>query len=492
MILAAATASPAQDEQASPNVVKFKTLVNFEETNGEAPFSGLVQGTGGNLYGTAILGGTYNSGSVFKMTPSGALTVLYNFCAMSSCPDGANPSGLTLGTDGNFYSTSVGGGMNGQGTIFKMTPNGALTTLYNFCSQPNCADVILNDSGVVEGADGNFYGTTPYYGANNNSACVVFAGYPGCGTVFKITPAGAFTTIYSFCSLTSCADGGVPYSGLTAGSDGNLYGSTSAGGAFGYGTIFKITRAGELTTLHSFGGTDGNCGYLACAPLIQAANGSFYGTTIHGGTNPGAFSGTAFEITSAGEFRTLYNFCSQANCADGQYPWEIVQGADGNFYGVTGYGGADSCTFGCGTVFKLTPDGVLTTLHSFNGTDGYFPLGFMHSTNGIFYGTTVGGGGTDLICPPWGCGTVFALSVGLGPFVQTLPTGGKAGEGIRILGTDLTGATSVCFDGRPAEFKVVSPTEIVAKVPAGATSGFVTVTTPTGTLKSNVPFYVWP
>jgi uncharacterized repeat protein (TIGR03803 family) len=292
--------------------------------------------------------------------------------------------------------------------------------------------------------------------------------------------------------LTNCSDGGVPYSGLTAGADGNLYGLTSAGGAFGYGTIFKITRAGELTTLHSFGATDGNCGDLACAPMIQAANGSFYGTTSHGGTNPGEFSGTAFEITSAGEFRTLYNFCSQANCADGQYPWEIVQGADGNFYGVTGYGGADSCTFGCGTVFKLTPDGVLTTLHSFNGADGYFPLGFMHSTNGIFYGTTVGGGGTDLICAPLGCGTVYALSVGLGPFVETLPTGGIVGEGLRILGTDLTGATSVAFNGTAAAFKVVSSTEIVARVPTGATSGFVTVTTPSGTLKSNTRFVVWP
>jgi len=230
------------------------------------------------------------------MTPTGTLTTVYNFCSQSNCVDGAGPDeggALALGTEGNFYGATVSGGSSansgpcapsGCGTIFKITPSGTLTTLYNFCSQPNCVDGDYNVNGVVRGPDGNFYGVTPGNGANNNPLCLGGSTGVGCGTVFRITPEGAFITIYSFCSQTNCADGDTPSTPLVSGADGNLYGETSSGGAYGYGTVFKLTLGGKLTTLHSFDYTDGLCGFY-CSPMIQATNGNFYGATISGGTN---------------------------------------------------------------------------------------------------------------------------------------------------------------------------------------------------------------
>ena len=229
-------------------------------------------------------------------------------------------------------------------------------------------------------------------------------------------------------------------------------------------------------------------------PLVQTASGDFYGTTENGGANCSAIQGcgTFFKITSAGALTTLYSFCSQANCADGQSPYTggLVQGTDGNFYGTTNYGGANTCPggLGCGTMFEITPSGTLTTLHSFDGTDsGLYQLfsGLEQATNGTFYGSTYYGGTK-------GDGTVYALSVGLGPLVKTLPTSGRVGQTIRILGNNLTGASSVTFNGAAAAFTVVSATQMIATVPAGATSGRVEVVTPSRTLKSNTRFVVLP
>jgi uncharacterized repeat protein (TIGR03803 family) len=221
--------------------------------------------------------------------------------------------------------------------------------------------------------------------------------------------------------------------------------------------------------------------------VIQGARGKLYGTTYSGG----AYGfGTVFEITPGGTFATLYNFCSQPSCADGSNPFGLLQATDGNLYGVTEGGGPNSCSFGaCGTLFKLTLGGTLTTLHSFDGTDGQLPLGLVQATSGAFYGTTAAGGTYGL---PNGDGTVFSLSVGLKPFIETLPTSGKVGEAIKILGNELTSATSVSFNGTTAAFKAISATEIETKVPTGATSGKVEVVTPTRTLKSNLRFQVRP
>ena len=494
LVLAQAIVSSAQDEQPSPNAVGFKTLVNFDGTNGGNPYSTLVQGTDGNLYGTTWDAGVYGGGNVFKMTSGGSLTVLYNFCAQPNCADGSNPLSLVLGTDGNFHGVTSGGGANtspfggGAGTVFKITPSGTLTTLYNFCALPSCTDGGNPGGGLVQGTDGNFYGTT---NAGGNSTEF--------GTVFKMTPEGALTTLYTFCSQANCADGGSPAAALIQATNGNFYGTAQSGGAYGGGTVFKITPKGALTTIYSFCAQP-NCadGSLPRSPLVQAASGNFYGATANGGANNGGKGGTVFRITPAGALTTLYSFCAQANCSDGNGPiGNLVQAADGNFYGATYAGGTnDSCNIfgvpGCGTVFKITPGGMLTTLHDFDGTDGEASsTGLVQRTNGIFYGGTFVGGTNNPACIA-GCGTVFGLSVGLPPFVETLPTLGKVGEGIRILGTDLTGAISVSFNGTAAAFKVVSPSEIETRVPTGATTGFVTVITPTRTLKSNVKFRVLP
>jgi uncharacterized repeat protein (TIGR03803 family) len=221
---------------------------------------------------------------------------------------------------------------------------------------------------------------------------------------------------------------------------------------------------------------DGQAPY---AGLTLATNGNFYGTTPFGGANGN--NGTVFEITPAGKLTTLYSFCSQTGCPDGQGPYAgLTQGTDGNLYGATSSGGAD----GYGSLFDITLSGTLTTLLSFDNTDGADPDGtLIQGTNGDFYGTAFGDGA-------YGYGTVFGLSVGLGPFVETQPTSGKVGTAVKILGTDLTGATAVSFNGTAAVFKVVSSSEITTTVPAGATTGTVKVMTPMGLLSSSTPFRV--
>ena len=268
--------------------------------------------------------------------------------------------------------------------------------------------------------------------------------------------------------------------------NGNFYGITETYGANGLGTVFEITPAGTLTTLHTFANADGagpNSG------LVLATDGNLYGTMKYGGTsNNCPFTsgcGTIFKITPQGELTTLYTFCSETSCPGGYGPLGgLVQATDGNFYGTTAWGKSSA-----GTIFEITPAGVLTTLHSFCAqnmcTDGSTSeAALIQATDGKLYGT--GGMGT------YADGTVFSMAVGLVPFVKTNPTVGKVGWKITVLGTNLTGATGVSFNGTAATFTVVSGTKITATVPTGATTGTVTVTTPSGTLTSNVFFQVEP
>ncbi|HUI41875.1 MAG TPA: choice-of-anchor tandem repeat GloVer-containing protein [Terriglobia bacterium] len=462
----------------------FRVVQSFDGTDGSWPGAGLVQATNGNLYGTTAAGGANTTGcygngcgTVFKITPSGTLTTLHSFCSQSTCTDGAEPSAaLVQAADGNFYGTTPAGGAYGQGTVFKITPGGELTTLYNFCSQSNCTDGAEPSAALVQATGGNFafYGTT-YAG-----------GSYGSGTVFKITPSGALTTLHSFCSQSYCMDGAQPLAGLIQATDGNFYGTTY-GGDYNYGTVYKITPSGTLTTIYTFGSQNSD-GANPLAGLVQAADGNFYGTTSAGGTNAW---GTVFKITPTGTLTTLYSFCSQGGCTDGVYPDAgLVQATDGNLYGTTLYGGFDSF----GTIFKITPNGTLTTLYNFCSrdfcTDGIFSeAGLIQDTNGRLYGTTDNGGAYGWV---HGYGTVFTLSMGLGPFVETQPTSGAVGKPVKILGTNLTGATSVTFNGTQAVLKVVSSSLIITTVPQGATTGKVQVTTPGGVLTSNVPFRVRP
>jgi uncharacterized repeat protein (TIGR03803 family) len=452
LCVATAVVSPGQT---------FKTLVNFEGPNGDQPsYTSMVQGIDGQLYGTAIYGGANNQGTVFKLTANGKLITLYSFCAQTNCTDGGAPAaGMVQGADGYFYGTTYSGGANNLGTVFKVTPKGALTTLHSFGG----SDGSYPNTVLVPSSDGTFYGTTGGGGANGLDD----------GTVFKITPKGTLTTLYDFCAQPKCTDGGFPQ-GLIQASNGGLFGTTGQGGLNNAGTFFKITPEGILTTLYSF------CSQTNCADgalptlVVQAINENFYGTTSLDGANG---SGTVFKITSEGTLTTLHNF----DDFDGSIPASaLIQATDGHLYGTTEKGGDSSE----GTLFEITIGGKLTTLHSFGGSDGSFPIaGVVQATSGTFYGTTMSGG-TD------NEGIIFSLATGLGPFVETRPFFGKVGASVIILGTNLTGATLVTFNGAPATFKVVSKSEIRTTVPEGATTGKVKVTTPRRTLSSNVLFRV--
>lgn len=346
-----------QSETATESVLySFCSQANCSDGNGP---SSLIQANDGNFYGVAEFGGANSKGTLFVMTPAGAVTTLYSFCSQggSKCTDGSNPWTLLQGGDGNFYGVTINGGANAGGTVFKVTPSGSLTTLYSFCSQggTSCDDGSAPNV-LLEGSDGNLYGTTPSGGANAE------------GTVFKVTPSGAFTTLYNFCSQggSSCTDGEYPMA-LLQGSDGNFYG-ISNGGA-GLGLFFKVTPTGTLSTLYTF--------TAAAYPmaLVQGNDGNFYGVTLDGGTGsciaygskqPGC--GVAFKLTSSGAFTPLYNFCSQGgtNCTDGGSPLSLVQGSDGNFYGLNLLGGSEAG----GNIFELTPSGTVTTLYNFCSSQG--------------------------------------------------------------------------------------------------------------------------
>ncbi|HEY6292878.1 MAG TPA: choice-of-anchor tandem repeat GloVer-containing protein [Terriglobia bacterium] len=485
-VLSIAAGIPAQDRLAAHekpeqpgSAVRFKTLFTFDNADGAEPEVALVQGTDGNLYGTAYAGGLYDNGTVFKITPQGALTTIYNFCAQTNCPDGNEPdAALTLGTDGNFYGTTYFGGANadacqtGCGVVFKITPAGAMTTLYSFCALPGCADGAAPGA-LVQGNDGNFYGTILEGGSAN---CV-----NTCGTVFKITPAGVLTTLYKFTG----ADAGGYYPNsferLVQGTDGNFYGTTTFGGpASGCGgstcgTVFKITPEGALTTLYNFQGGAGESENPG-GDLIQATDGNFYGNAGGGYFNSTCFDscGTIFKMTPEGVVTTLVSL----DGTDGVGPVGLIQATNGNFYIVAEGGGPHNS----GTILEVTPEGVVTVLHDFsNGSDGSFPFsGVVQATNGTFYGDTASGG------------TIYSLSTGLGPFVESVPTAGKAGGTVKILGNNLKFATGVTFNGVATSFTAKSGTYIEATVPAGATTGPIVVTLPSGTLTSNVNFQVLP
>ncbi len=448
----------------------FTTLLSFDETNGSSPSGPLVLGSDGNYYGTTVSGGTDDFGTFFKVTAGGTPMTLYSFlCSPASCADGYSPQSLVLSSDGDFYGVTFNGGVNGHGTVFKVTPVGVLTTLYSFCVQQNCPDGVGPNGPLVQGRDGNFYGTT-YSGGTAG-------GIGGAGTVFKITPGGTLTTLHSFCFQAHCADGQLPVAGLAQGRDGDFYGTTPYGGANFYGTAFKITPAGTLTVLHDFNQTDGA---YPQSPLAQGTDGSLYGTTYQGGSSG---DGTVFRMNTAGTLTTLANFDN----TNGENPLaSALVELGGNFYGTTARGGTAQ-TQG-GTIFKITTKGVLTALYNFcseaSCDDGSDPNSIMLMPTGVFYGTTLLGGTSNY-------GTLFLFNPFTGS-VQLNPDSGNVGAKVRITGSGFSGATSVSFNGTPAKFTVVSSSEIATTVPPGAVSGPVIVTTPTGTLASAVPFLVKP
>jgi uncharacterized repeat protein (TIGR03803 family) len=311
----------------------------FQPNDGEFPQAGLVQGSDGNFYGTTSSGGTSTNcsqgcGTVFRINPNGNYANFYSF---TGSPDGASPqAGLVQGSDGNFYGTTSSGGTHDAGTVFRITPGGSKTILYSFGGSPDGAVPL---AGLLQGSDGNFYGTT-YAGGTSTSYTSEYG--PGAGTVFRISPSGAYTNLYSFGSSPN--DSLWPNDGLVLGSDGNFYGTTTFGGARSEGSVFRISPSGSETVLYSFGYYL-NDGVAPYAGVVRGSDGNFYGTTDGGGTNG---DGTVFRISPNGNYTNLYSFGGFSN--DGQNPLAgLVQGNDGNFYGTTYFGG----TNGQGIVFKI-------------------------------------------------------------------------------------------------------------------------------------------
>jgi uncharacterized repeat protein (TIGR03803 family) len=368
-----------------PRVTQAETytiLARFDGKNGSAPVSTVIPDAKGNLYGTTTYG-PKRLGTVFKLTPQGVITTLFTF----GRDTGNQPwDGLIWGKDGNLYGVAHFGGKAGYGTVYKITPSGKYSLLHDFTNQDGRAP----RSGLLLAKDGNFYGVT--YGISSH------------GTIYRVTPNGNFTVLYRF----SGPDGSGAWSTLVQGKDGFLYGTTEGGGKYGNGNIFKLSLDGNLSTIWHFNDRKLKDGRELRRGLVEGSDGNLYGTTRQGG-NFGY--GTIFKITPNGNLTTLVHFNGQ----NGRFPeTALIEGAKGTFYGTTFFGGnSTQCSYGCGTLFKVTSDGALTTLVNFNGENGSFPAGNLtKDSKGNIYGTT-SNGGSNSICPETtakGCGLVFKLS----------------------------------------------------------------------------------
>ncbi|HEY3333533.1 MAG TPA: choice-of-anchor tandem repeat GloVer-containing protein [Capsulimonadaceae bacterium] len=437
------------DSRAYSASVTYSVIHSFAgATDGSAPASRLFVAPDGTFFGTAPYGGASGYGSVFHMKPTGEGALVYSFGAGAT---GALPHApVILASDGNLYGTTFYTGANNNGTVYKLTPLGVLTTLYSFAG---VADGSFPETELIEGADGNFYGTT------SNGA-----GYSG-GSVFKITPAGVLTTLHKF---TNGADGGHPLGGLALGADGNYYGTASiSNGTSGFGVIYKITPAGDFTTLYTFLG--GNDGAGPRGTLLRASDGAFYGSTFYGGANG---AGTLFKITADGTYTSLYSF---TGLTDGANPdGRLVEGSDGLLYGSTTGGGVSNK----GTLFRASTVGDLASLYSFTGgADGGLPRGgLVQGPDKRFFGTTVQGGASAK-------GVVFSLDVGLGtPAISALsPAGvpvGKPDFTLYVAGAGFSAVSLVTFGGVALTTTYVNPTTLTAAVPASlvTTAGLPVVT----------------
>ncbi len=347
--------------------------------DGAFPHAGLMQGKDGNLYGTCASGGSHYYGNVFRAYLSGGLVNVFSF---SDGNDGASPyARLVQASTGYFYGTTTAGGTNSYGTVFRMTLGGAVAGIYSFGDGTDGAEP---ETGLAVGTDGDLYGVSTYGGADSY------------GSVYRVTPAGAVTALYAF---TGGTDGAYPLSDLVRGKDGYYYGTTAEGGAGGYGTVFRISSNGTFTNLASFTYANGS---LPEAGVIQGADGNLYGTTVEGGANG---YGTVFCVTTKGTLTTLFSFGN----TNGSNPTAaLVQATDGNLYGTCSSGGVG----GQGTAFKITTNGVLTTLLWFDGVNGANPdSALVQATDGNLYGTTPFGGTGFNASAGGGYGLIYRLTV---------------------------------------------------------------------------------
>jgi len=472
-------------------------------------------------------------------TPATAqtFTPLYSFDAWGQAfPD----SPLVQGRDGSIYGETN----DDETSIYLMTPSGGYSVLWFASLQTGDSGGDVCYSGMTVGPDGLLYGTCEIWEENNNASGIIFKYDPSQGQ-------NGFTILYTWPPI---GDDRSEYpSPLTLGTDGNFYGTTNSDPTYPYGSVFKVTPSGTYTTLHAFQGANGNDGaypseetlfpgVVGTVPLALGKDGNFYGTTSEGGIAGQNNNGTVYKITPKGKIKIFYYFGSNTS-AYGQYPQGVTQGDDGNFYGQAFNGGANDQ----GTIFKLTAGGKLTTLHSFNaavddaycpkfalglGPDGNFyqatsdwcgggflgydslyeitPKGkytdlfngfadpetcttdangcipsspLLLHTNGTFYGTTFEGGVNER-------GIFYSFSTGLQPFVSLQWPLGSVGETLGIFGQGFSSASGVSFNGAAASYNVESDTYMTATVPAGATTGYVTVSEGAGSLRSNIKFTV--
>ncbi len=455
-----AGAIPAQAQ--TPTVI-----YNFMNNTSDAcqPEGNIVQGRDGNMYGIGVDGGSTGGcgangyGAVYKISPSGAESVFFNFLAgWGDCA-----SGLTLGSDGNFYGACIGGNpATGHGSLYRLTPAGVFTDLHDFT---------VNDAGPqfppIQASDGNFYGVL-----SHNSDVVP-------GSVYKLTLAGVYKTIHTFGGGDS-----LPFSNLFQASDGNLYGTIADCPLSGNrGCVYKVSTGGTYKDIFGFADTTGSS---PCTGVIQAKNGKLYGATDFGGANG---SGNLYNVTTAGVHTGLHDFnnTTDASCNPGSFPTvSLVQVADGSFYGINYQGGS-----GCGSIYKLTSANVFSVFllpaTNADGCDLYSTL--MQNTNGLVYGTALTAGS------PGSNGTFFSVSTGDAAFVNLEPTQktGLVGATIGMFGQGFSSASVVKFGGVASTSVTLSGTTyLTAKVPAGALTGAVTVTTGATTLTSPQTFKVKP
>jgi uncharacterized repeat protein (TIGR03803 family) len=354
-------------------------------TDGKDPYAAVIRDKEGNLYGTTVSGGANNYGTVFKIEArTGVERVLYSFCSLSNCTDGGGPqAGVIMDKEGNLYGTTANGGAYGLGTVFELTPKGVESVLHSFAGCDT--DGREPQAGLIMDKEGNLFGTTSFGGEH----CANGVG----GTVFEITSTGE-NLLFSF----GGKDGSVPAASVISDGKGNLYGITSVGGRGGphgqNGIVFKLPTKGGEDILYSFtGGTDGQ---YPSGALLRDNQGNLYGTTYYGGVN---FYGTVFKITPTGEESILYSFGSDPT--DGRYPIAgLIMDSNGNLYGTTFEGGANSQ----GTIFELDSTGTETVLYSFQNGAGSGPVaGLVMDSEGNLYGTTPTGGAQN-------DGTVFEFT----------------------------------------------------------------------------------
>ncbi|HRI15408.1 MAG TPA: hypothetical protein PLX89_20625 [Verrucomicrobiota bacterium] len=390
----------------------FSVVLSFTQPRGLVPGSELTLADDGRLYGITTFGGNFDAGTVFRINPPGGFTVLKSFPAPYT---GSMPlNGLTASSDGTLYGTTRSGGASNRGTIFSMGTDGGFRPLYSFTGDDTDGGTRL--ATLAPANDGNLYGITQSGGIN------------GAGSIYRITPNGVYTRLYSFRAGTG---GWQPASGLIQARDNHLYGTTAAGGANGQGTAFRMTLNGALTTIHSF---TASVSGGPRAPLIQASDGALYGTSTSGGTRG---HGAVYRLTTNGGFTLIHSFTGGTN---GHYPEApLIQASDGRLYGATSFGGLNDA----GILFCLTTNGVFTNLHTFSGFDGQRPGGLVQASDSNLYGTTWGnspGNGQDRY------GSVFQITTN-GVFTKLYSfTGGTDGaqpsDLVQAADGDLYGTTS--------------------------------------------------